>query len=46
MPLYLFCFYFRIVEFKDNETAIKAVELMHKYEVRGRALNVKIVCNV
>ncbi|GFY48501.1 myelin expression factor 2 [Trichonephila inaurata madagascariensis] len=31
-----------IVEFKDNETALKAVEIMHKYELRGRPLNVKL----
>lgn len=31
-----------IVEFKNNETALKAVELMHKHEIRGRQLNVKM----
>ncbi|KAG8179745.1 hypothetical protein JTE90_025078 [Oedothorax gibbosus] len=31
-----------IVEFKDHVTAQKAVEIMHKCEVRGRALNVKL----
>lgn len=31
-----------VVEFKDSETAQKAVEIMHKHEIRGRQLNVKI----
>ncbi|CAL1282568.1 unnamed protein product [Larinioides sclopetarius] len=31
-----------VVEFKDAETAQKAVEIMHKHELRGRPLNVKI----
>ncbi|XP_071043247.1 myelin expression factor 2 isoform X3 [Parasteatoda tepidariorum] len=31
-----------VVEFKDAETASKAIEVMHKYEVRGRPLNVKL----
>ncbi|GIY86230.1 myelin expression factor 2 [Caerostris darwini] len=31
-----------LVEFKDAEAAQKAVDIMHKYEVRGRPLNVKL----
>ncbi|XP_054717152.1 myelin expression factor 2-like isoform X2 [Uloborus diversus] len=31
-----------VVEFKDHEAAMKAVEKMHKHEIRGRMLNVKL----
>ena len=39
--LSLFCF--RIIEFKDEDTAKKAVEKMHKYDLKTRKIIVREV---
>lgn len=35
----------RVVEFKDEEFVKKAIEVMNKYDLSGRPLNIKEVCS-
>lgn len=35
----------RVVEFKDEDFVKKAIEVMNKYDLSGRPLNIKEVCS-